>query len=379
MKKIKVLHLYQNSQVGGIQLQLVSLFNAYDRDVLTPLFCCLGPKLGIVPEMERLGVEVIALNRVRYSRFSPGIIMDLYRLMKDRGVHVLRTHKYRSNFYGRVAAFLAGVPVVIASEHNIYQNKEMRVTRRVVNKALSLVCDRIVAVSEPIRKDIVRYDRVAPSKVIVIRNGVDTAKFKADVSYSDIRKEFGIGRNEFLIGFVGRLVSNKSLPNLMRAFSALRAKALPVTLLIVGEGSMMEELKSMARQDRVTDSVIFTGIRRDIPDILSALDVFVLPSLNEGLPNALLEAMAMGKAVVASEVAGVPEVVESGVTGLLVPMEDHGAIEKALNRLFQDRGFATRLGRAARDAVEKKHSIRATAAEWHTLYLSLLEQKGMRP
>ncbi|MGE5237358.1 MAG: glycosyltransferase [Chloroflexota bacterium] len=378
MNKIKVLHLYQNSQVGGIQLQLLSLFNAYDRDVLTPLFCCLGPKLGIVPEMERLGVEVIALNRVRYSRFSPGIIMELYRVMKERGIHVLRTHKYRSNFYGRVAAFLARVPVVIASEHNIYQDKELRVTRRVVNKVLSLVCDKIVAVSEAIREDIVRYDRVAPSKVIIVRNGVDVAKFKAEGSYRDIRKEFGIDRNDFLIGFVGRLVSNKSLPNLVRAFSALRAKAWPVTLLIVGEGSMMEELKSMARQDRVTDSVIFTGIRRDIPDILSALDVFVLPSVNEGLPNALLEAMAMGKAVVASEVAGVPEVVEPGVTGVLVPMEDHSALEKALSRLFEDRGLAACLGRAAREAVEKEYSINATAARWHTLYCSLLEQKGVR-
>jgi glycosyltransferase involved in cell wall biosynthesis len=379
MKKINVLHLYQNSQVGGIQLQLLSLFNAYDRDVLVPLFCCLGPRLAIVPEMETLGIEVIALNRLRYNRMSPGIIRDLYRVMKDRGIHVLRTHKYRSNFYGRVAAFLAGVPVVIASEHNTYQHKEMRVTRRVVNKALSLVSDRIVAVSDAIRKDIVRYDRVAPSKVIVIRNGVDTAKFEADGSYRDVRKEFGIGTDGFLIGFIGRLVANKSLPNLMRAFSMLRAKAWPVTLLMVGEGSMMGELKRMAREDGVADSVVFTGIRRDIPDILSALDVFVLPSVNEGLPNALLEAMAMGKAVVASDVAGVPEVVEPGVSGLLVPPEDHMALEKALSRLFEDRGLAARLGRAARETVEKEYSIEATAVTWRALYLSLLEQKGVCP
>lgn len=378
MKKVNVLHLYQNSQVGGIQLQLLSLFNAYDRDVLTPLFCCLGPRLGMAPEMERLGVEVIALGRSRYNRMSPGIIRDLCHVFKARDIHVLRTHKYRSSFYGRIAAFLAGVPVVIASEHNTYQDKEKRLTRRVVNRALSHISDRVVAVSEAIREDIVRYDGVAPSKVIVIRNGVDTEKFRAERRYRDIRGEFGVDAQDFLIGFVGRLVANKSLPNLLRAFTALRAKGWPVTLLIVGEGSMTDELKRMARRNGAADSVIFPGIRRDIPDILSALDVFVLPSVNEGLPNALLEAMAMGKAVVATEVAGVPEVVKPGVTGLLVPPEDPGALGNALSRLFQDRELGVRLGRAARETVERHHSMKTTAAAWRTLYLSLLEHKGVR-
>jgi glycosyltransferase involved in cell wall biosynthesis len=378
MKKVKVLHLYQNSQVGGIQLQLLSLFNAYDREVVTPLFCCLGPRLAIAPEMEKLGVEVIALNRSRYNRMSAGIIRDLCRVMKDRGIHVLRTHKYRASFYGRVAARLADVPVVIASEHNTYQDKEKRLTRRVVNKALSLVSDRVVAVSEAIRRDILRYDRVAPSKVIVIRNGVDTEKFGPEGSYADIRKELRVDTSGFLIGFIGRLVANKSLPTLLRAFSALKTEKWPVTLLIVGEGSMMAELKRMAHHNGVADSVIFTGTRRDIPDILSALDVFVLPSVNEGLPNALLEAMAMGKAIVATNVAGVPEVVETDVTGLLVPPEDHAAIEHALRRLFQDRSLVRRLGSAARESVEEKHSMKATADTWCALYLSLLEQKGVR-
>jgi len=376
MGRINILHIYQNSKIGGIQQQILSLVMAYDREKFCPVVCCFGPKMEVGIEIEKAGIEVVALNRRRYNKFSAGIIFDLYRLMKDRNIHVLRTHKYRANFYGRIAGALAGVPVIVASEHNIYRDeKERRLIRRISNKILSMVTDKMVTVSDAIRKDILRYDRVSPSKVMVLHNGVDTERFKPGVNFGDVREQHALSKDDVVIGFVGRLVINKGLNYLIEAFALLKDSC-NAKLLIVGDGSLMEELKKQAKDKGLEGSVIFTGLRRDITDILSTIDLFVLPSIKEGLPNSLLEAMAMSKPVVATAVGGVPEIIEHGATGLLVQPADRDGLAAAIKTVIDNPLMAKNMGIAARDFIENNYSIKATAGRWETLYISLLAAKS---
>ena len=376
MSKINVLHIYQNSKIGGIQQQILGIVRGYDREKFNPMVCCFGPRMELGREIEKAGIDFVALDRQRYNKFSPGIILDLYRLMKERDIHVLRTHKYRANLYGRIAGRLARVPVIIASEHNIYRNeKEKRFTRRIANKILSMVTDKMVTVSDAIRRDILKYDKVSPSKIMVLHNGVDTERFKPGTNPRDVRKQFALSKDDVVLCFVGRLVPSKGLHYLIEAVALLK-KDYPVKLLIVGDGSLMEGLKKIAKDTGLEESVIFTGLRRDITDILSSIDIFVLSSIKEGFPNSLLEAMAMGKPIVATAVGGIPEVIVHGSNGLLVQAEDREGLADAIKTVIDDPHLAKNMGIAARDFIESSYSIKATVRRWEELYRELLSKKG---
>ncbi len=378
MDKINILHVYQNSKIGGIQQQILSLLKEYDREVFNPAFCCLGPKGEIGKEIENLGFDFTALNRERYHRFSPGIVIALYKLIKRKRIHVLRTHKYRANLYGRLAGRLAGVPVIISSLHIDYGAKDRYTGRRIMNRLLSRVSDRIVAVSESVKRDSVRYDGIEPERVLVIRNGVDTRRFSAGQEYNNAGEEFSIKKEDMVIGFVGRIVQSKGLQYLIEAASLLKGQYDNLKFLLVGDGSLVNELKEQAREKGVFKNVIFAGSRRDISAFLSRFNIFVMPSVKEGLPNSLLEAMAMGKPVIAAGVGGIPEVINNGVNGLLVPPGDAGRLAESIKRLIENEGMAAGMGQAARDFIAENYSIKSTALKWQSLYVSLLRQKGFK-
>jgi glycosyltransferase involved in cell wall biosynthesis len=376
MDKINILHIYQNSKIGGVQLQLLSLLKAYDQEVFNPIVCCFGPKEELGKEIEKLGFEFIAFNVKRYHRFSPSIIVRLYQLMKKRHIHVVRTHKYRASLYGRIAGWLAHVPVIVTSVHGNYR-KDVRVERRIANRILSRITDKIVAVSESIKQDITRYDKIDPFKILVVHNGVDTSKFVPHGTFHNIRKEFSIADRDALLGFIGRLVPAKGLEYLINAVSLCRKERNNIKLLIVGRGSLLDRLLDKSREHGIHGSIIFTGERRDIPDILSCIDIFVMPSLAEGLPNSLIEAMAMGKPIIATTAGGIPEVIEHGMNGLLVPPRDTDSLATAIKMLLDDTQLAEKIGKRARIFVENNLSIQATAKKWESLYTSLLKEKGI--
>ena len=375
MEKINILHIYQNSKIGGVQQQLLSLLKAYSRERFNPIFCCLGPKEEMGKEIEGTGIEFIPLNKLRYNRFSLGIVLELYRLMKKKQIHVVRTHRYRSNLYGRLAAFLAGVPVIIASVHDNYRT-DKRPKRRIMNRILSKITDKIVAVSEDVKEDIIRYDSIDPSKIEVIPNGIDVERFNPEKNTTDIRKEFSLEEDDIVIGFIGRIVPAKGLEYLLNALPYLKEEFKSIKLLIVGEGSLVEELKERAKKNNIFDNILFIGRRRDIPEILASINIFVMPSIAEGLPNALLEAMAMGKPIVTTEVGGIPEIVKNGFNGLLVPPRDTLSLSKAIKELISNDRLAAKLGQAARDLVHDNLSIKAIAQKWQSLYLSILKEKA---
>lgn len=374
MNKINILHIRQNSKIGGIQQQILSLFSAYNKEVINPIFCCLDAKDEIGSEIENLGTEVISLNRPRSNKFSASIVIELYKLMKKRHIHVVRTHGYRANLYGRIAAWMAGVPVIIASIHNNYR-KDKRLERRIANRILARITDRIITVSESITNDVIKYDKIDPSKILVIPNGVDTVKFAPREKSEKICKDLSIKEKDKIIGFVGRLVPAKGIEYLIEAASYLKKQYENLKVIITGDGYLLDGLRQKAEELGINDIIVFTGKRRDIPDILSCINIFVMPSIAEGLPNSLLEAMAMGKPVIATEAGGTPEIIKNEFNGLLVPPGNSKGIAEAIMILFENTLLAANISQKARDFIIENYGITAIARKWESLYQSLLTEK----
>jgi glycosyltransferase involved in cell wall biosynthesis len=375
-RKINVLHIVQHATGGGIIRQLFNLLRSYDKDTIQPMVCCMGSKGTTGKLIEESGIDFMALNIGRNDRLIPRAVRLLYVLMKERHIHVVRTHGHGANLNGRIAAGLCGIPC-IPSVHNVYRKrKERKLQRRIANNLLGRISDRVIAVSEAVREDVIRYDRVDPSKVFVIRNGVDTELFSPAGPSDSIRRELALGDNDTVIGFVGRLVPAKGLAHLIEAFAEVRKEIDHVKILIVGRGALLSSLQKMAVEKGLQDDIIFAGERSDIPRILSLIDIFAMSSEQEGLPNALLEAMSAARPSIVTSAGGMKEVVQDGVTGLVVPINDPVALSRAMKRLITDKESSRAMGRAAREYIEKNFSILTTARVWEDLYRELLKKES---
>lgn len=373
-KKINVLEIFTNSNVGGIQQNILDLLRQYDRKSINALFCCFGTKGEIGIEIEKLGIECTFLNRPKYKRFSPPIMIDLYKLMKQQRIHVVKTNNYYANLYGRLAALLAGVPVKIVCVHIDYHKKDKRLTRRIINKLLSKISDKVVAVSDAVKLDILKYDHLTEDKVIVIYNGIDGDRFLV-IENNVIRSELGLSPEDFVIGTVGRLILQKGQKYLLEAVSKLKEKFPHLILLIVGDGRLRDELKDYAKSLKIQQNVIFLGNRKDIPAILSAMDIFVFPSLWEGFGIALIEAMAAGKPIIASDIPPIREIVNSEKVGILVPPKNSDAIADSIELLLHNKNLAENISNTVKERAFSTFNIENTTKQYTELFTSILREK----
>jgi len=229
----------------------------------------------------------------------------------------------------------------------------------------------------------VREEGYNPSNIVVIRNGVDMTRFNGAPAGDRIRRELELPPDSRLVVVVSRLTRLKGIEHFLEAAAVLKQRHPDVRFLIVGETSppdpsYLAELQRLATTLGVIDRVTFTGRRSDIPDVLAAAAVSVMPSLNEALSNVLLESMAAGAPVVATRVGGTPEALDDGEAGLLVPPGDVAAITAAVSRLLDDRELACRLGRAARSVIAERFSVDRMVRSTENLYSELLARKQPR-
>lgn len=372
---MKILHLFSTLPIGGAEDRLRTLLLNMDKDRFDPLVCCIGEKGVIGEEIASFGFEVISLNRMKHRRWDWRIVRDLTSLIRDRKIELMHTQLYHANMYGRLAAFRANIPVVI-TECNIY--KSYKYKRKVINRFLGKRTDRVIAVSNSVRDYVLGRDGLDPAKVIVVNNGVDITRFKpaANKEKVEARRSLGIEPEVELLGTVSRLSTQKGLSFLLKALASILNRSPDLKLIIVGSGSLEEELKDEAARLNITDSVRFLGARRDVPDILKALDIFVMPSLWEGFPRALLEAMATGLPVVAARVGGVADAIEDSVSGLLVEPTDVQGLAASISEMLNDSALAERLGKKAREVVEADFSVSGMVDSMAKLYTEVLALRG---
>ena len=367
-EKINVLYLIWTLEMGGAEHVVVNLARGLDRTRFTPMVCCLNWKGRLAEELEREGIRVVALEKS--SRWDLRVVGKLVGLLRRERIHILHTHLWSASFWGRIAARLARVPVVVITEHNVdtWRNR----FHLLADQWLSRRTDRLIFVSQVVQ-EFYRQQLVLPlEKCQVVYNGIDLEACRVNGHAAEVRASWGIPAGARVVGTIGRLAERKGHRFFIEAMRTVAATSPNVVGVIVGEGRIRDELAAAIEAAGLRETVRLVGYCPEIAQALSALDLFVLPSLMEGFPLAILEAMAAGKPVVATDVGGTVETMEPGRTGLLVPPANSQALAEAILSLLNDPARAVRMGQAGRARAEERFSLPAMIRETQTLYLDTI-------
>ena len=366
---IRIMHLSSSLQFGGLE-RIIRNFAAYlDRKEYEFSACALDADGVFGEEIRAMGLPVFVLGK------KPGVDMrlplDLYRLFRRERIDIVHLHNFAPLLYASIPARLAGVKVLVHTEHARTNFPDTN-RRMVAERWLSRVVDVITAVSPQVKRDLVRYEKIRPDRIQVIWNGIDTAASVSSICPSDLRRTLGIAPEDHIVGGCCRLTAQKGVTYLLQAIPGILAKHPNTVFLIVGDGDLRGELERTAADLGLGDQVIFTGFRPDVADLLSILDVYVLPSLFEGTPLGLLEAMLARKAVVATRVGSNSEVVKDGMCGRLVEPRRPDQLCDAINSLLSSPGERARMEALACERVRSLFSLDRMMCEYDILYRALL-------
>jgi glycosyltransferase involved in cell wall biosynthesis len=369
---VPVLHVCDKFGVRGSSIHGVSRlfswwFPRYDRSRFDVSLCGLKrPE----PATEWLGAQGIPVHHLRRGRFDPRLLPDLVSLARERRARILHVHGYAAADFGRLAARAVGAKLVL---HEHFADPRMPAYQALADRLLSGRTDGAIAVSRSTQEFLVRQRFVPADRVRLIWNGAPLDEF-APVPRERalrVRRELGFPDDALVVGTIGRLNAQKGHRFLVEAAARLLPRQPGARVLVAGDGDLMAELRAQAASLGLADRVVFAGHRTDVPDLLGALDVFCISSLYEGTPLALFEAMAAGKAVVSTSVDGCREVLEDGVTGVLVPPADAAALADGLERVLSDAALRAALGRQAL-AASRRYDVRTCVDQMQAFYDDLL-------
>jgi sugar transferase (PEP-CTERM/EpsH1 system associated) len=359
-RPVRVMHVVDRLQPGGMELGVVKLVNGLDPGAVVSSICSTRPTA--IRHVVRASVPVHELQRRQGN--DPTFVWDLFRLFRRERPDVVHTHAWGTLLEGLSAARVAGVPLVLHGEHGTLQLKPMQV--RAQRFAWGRV-DGLLSVSSRLAERMAAATGFPLERIQVIRNGVDLARFH-DVDREAARAALGIAPGAVAVGTAGRLVPVKDHALLLGAAASLAARGTAVTTFIAGDGPLRAELEARAAALGIADRVRFLGHRPDLERVYAALDVFVLCSVSEGLSNTILEAMASGRAVVATRVGGADELVIDRKTGILVPPSAEGALADAIQFLALDAGRRQAFERAARERAESVFGLSRMLADYRAVY-----------
>jgi glycosyltransferase involved in cell wall biosynthesis len=312
------------------------------------------------------------LPLARRRKVDVGAFARLERFLRRERVDVLHAHKFGSNVWGTLAGRIARVPVVLAHEHTwSYEGQPLR--RLLDRELIARGATRFIAVSREDRRRMSEVEGIDPARTLFIPNGVLSSP---EPTGRDVRAELGIPAAAPVIGTVGVLRPQKALHVLLRAVAELRDRRPEVRLLIVGDGPERAGLQELAAELQMLDAVSFLGHRGDVPDVLRAIDVAVCCSDFEGSPLAVMEYMDAALPIVATAVGGVPDLIEPGVHGLLVPRGDHAALARGIAQLLAEPQAAREMGERARERRRSEFDIDTLMRRLEALYLELLAERG---
>lgn len=375
MQEVKILYLITELEMGGAQQALFRLLSGLDRERFQPVVACLYNGRGEVGrQITQLGIRVIDVRMARKWRWDA--LWRLNQLIREERPIMLHASMYHANILGRLFGRLNSIPIIIVSRRTQDFGGQWR---RWINRFLANWSDRTIVVSEKVRETEIRQTNLPSEKVLTINNGIDIRNFQIlhPALREDIRRDLGIPDNSVVIGSVGRLQKVKGYSKLLSAMQIVNKSYPEVYLVIVGEGDQRKALEQQALLQGLTKNVVFTGLRLDIPKVLMAFDMFALASETEGFPNAILEAMAAGLPVVATDVGGVPELILDKQTGFLVKSGDIRALAQALTSLINDPHLRHQLAKAGQRRIAQHFTIDQTIQKTVSLYDQLLILKGI--
>jgi glycosyltransferase involved in cell wall biosynthesis len=369
--RTRVVYLAHTFEVGGAEDVVLNLVR-HLPDRFEPIVCCIHDLGPIGHEIRAAGIQVTALG------LNPGLrrpwdVGRIRRFLRRTRPRIVHTFLLPASLYGRLAAMLARVPVVIGTEMNVYERKRQH--HALAERLLMSGTDRVVAAAQSVRDFYIRQIHADPAKVDVIYNAVDWDHLHRTVDRDTMRQSLGIPAAAAVVAVIGRLTEQKGHRYLLDALAHTPSLE-RAHLVVAGDGDLGESLRDRAAALGLGSRVHFLGVRRDVGNLLHAIDLFVLPSLWEGLPLALVLAMGAGVPVVSTRVGGVPEVVEDGRTGLLVPPGDAEALGHAVARLIGDPALARLLADTARAEVRPKFGVDSYVDSVVGLYDRLLRERA---
>jgi glycosyltransferase involved in cell wall biosynthesis len=373
-KKIKLLQMLTNFHIGGTERQVANLARGIDPSQFDLHLACLRHSGELLAELETLRVP---RSEFRIGRlYSPKTLWQGIRLahyVRRNLIQIVHSFGFYPNVFTVPVARLAGASIVVASIRDT--GDLLTPLQRRVQRVVCRLADCVLVNAEAIRENLLEqgYD---PSNIVVIRNGITRSAVVRKGRGGVLRQELGLPLSARLIGVFSRLNRMKGVQYFLDAAILLAGRFPDVYFLVVGDGGSKQELEAHACRLGLGQRIVFTGFRGDVPDLLAEVAISVLPSLSEGTSNTLLESMAAGIPVIATRVGGNPEVIEDGISGLLVPPRDSAALAAASIRLLEDEDLAFRLGQAGMRRVSEIFSLEGSVHQTEHLYQRLVEAKG---
>jgi len=387
--KVRIVRVIARLNVGGPAIHVINLHTGLDPARFASLLVTgtENPGEGTLLDLAvQRGIQPFVIPEiVAEATLKPRdlkALIALYQLLRRERPHIVHTHTAKAGFVGRLAAWLAGVPVVVHTYHghvlhSYYSPRTTWLLRR-MERVLGFLTHRIITVSEQVKRDLVDYRVASPEKISVIPLGFDLKPFLDSTTHrGSFRRELSLNNGAPLIGIVGRIFPIKNHRLFLDAAARIAAVEKSARFVIVGDGALRRQMEEHADRLGILDRVVFTGWRRDLPRIYADLDTLVVSSDNEGTPVSAIEAMASECPVVATRVGGLPDLIADGETGHLVPLRDADALAAAVLRLVCDRATARRIGQAARANVAERFRAERLVADVERLYAELLAEKGI--
>lgn len=379
--KTKVLHIVGDSQFGGgvrVVLSLVKMAReqGWQSDVLSTNF-------EVAKELKKYSIRVIGLPAIWRKNCPPRDLVGLIRLvrfLRSGEYSIVHTHTSKGGFIGRLSAKMAKVPIVIHTVHGFafheFSSPVSLFTYTWLERLAAHWCDRIITVSKFHRDWAIRLGIASPDKIIAIPNGITTDHLNVTTPRLEMRETLGLSADDIVILTMGRLFPQKGMEYLICAMpKVLSSMAKPVFLLIAGDGPLLDNLQRLTKKCGVSNNVRFLGFRKDIGNLLNAVDIVVLPSLWEGLSIALLEAMAMAKPIVTTSIGSNREVVKNDHNGILVQPANSEGLAHAIISLLSNPFLMMKLGKAAQETFKAFYTEERMLQQTWQVYCDVISQK----
>jgi len=371
--KTKIIIVISHLGSGGAQRQVLEYLKfadkaSYDIKVvnLDLSYDMLSDKIG------ELGFEITGLHHKGFFSFKT--LFRLISIFRKEKPDIVHTYLFTADMYGRLAAKVTGVKIVINSIRNMDKWAERH--HVFVENILAKFTNKITINADKVRAFLHENRKIDDNKIVRIYNGVELSRFDKLKNPVDIKKALSIPDSALVVGMVSRLSEQKDYETFFKAAERVVDKVKDVYFVAVGEGPKRQELEKAVRSRKYGEKVIFTGLRRDVPDLINAMDICVLSSHYEGCPNVILEYMAVSKPVVASDVGGCSELVIDGESGFIVPPENSHALGEKIVALVNDNDLRKKMGLAGRKRVEEKFTSKKMAENTEKLYRELLDKKS---
>jgi glycosyltransferase involved in cell wall biosynthesis len=369
---LRVLHLVRSLEVGGLEQVVVTLTRGLAAHGFTSHLGCLFHPGALAERAEVQGTWVGDRGRKRWHT----VLRGLCAYVRRERIGLIHSHNSHAHKYGAAASLLTGVPLVHTKHGRNWPDNPRWVW---FSRQLSRATRVVVPVSDDIRRIVVDIEKVPAVKVTRILNGVDMEAFQApgdEAARAELRRSLGLPEAALVVGTVGRFSPEKQYPMLVRAFAAARRDLPSACLALVGDGRERAAIEAAVQECGVQSACRLPGMRDDVPSWLRCMDLFCLSSDQEGTSITLLEAGACAVPAIVTAVGGNPEIVEHGVTGLVVPSLDEGALVEALCRLGRDEGVRRRMGAAARERVGRLYSAESMVAQYAEVYRRALARRS---